>query len=103
MHANKVYNLEVRKKYNSLELNKNIYKFLFINILNNNSISNKHVFRYLLNSKKFFLKISKVKIKNKCVITGRNNSVEKKMSLSRLQLRSMISFGLLPGFKKSIW
>ena len=44
---------------------------------------------------------SSVKIKNRCLITGRSKSVLKNIHISRLMFRKMVSEGNLPGIKKS--
>lgn len=103
MKAIKIKNLKQRKGFEKQELNSQIKKFIYINILRA-SLKNRRVFLYLLNSARTELKqFSKSKIKNTCVLSGRNRSIHKKLSFSRIKLREMISFGLLPGYKKSVW
>jgi small subunit ribosomal protein S14 len=46
---------------------------------------------------------SYVKIRNRCVFTGRARSVYKFFSLTRMQLRTKASFGYFKGFKKASW
>jgi len=43
---------------------------------------------------------SKVRIVNRCVITGRAKSVLRKFWLSRMEFKKLASHGLLPGLKK---
>lgn len=43
---------------------------------------------------------SKVKIVNRCVVTGRAKSVLRDFRLSRMELKNFGSKGLLPGLKK---
>ena len=45
---------------------------------------------------------SKTKITNRCVLTGRKNSI-RHFRISRLMLKKFVHQGLLPGFKKIIW
>lgn len=41
-----------------------------------------------------------VRIKNRCVLTGRGRSIFSSFSLSRLMLRKLARDGLIPGLKK---
>jgi ribosomal protein S14 len=97
-------NIKFRNELARFEINKKINKFIFINLLRTGFKINKRVYSYFLNklNKKNDL-ISKSKIKSVCVLTSRNNSVEKKMSISRIKLREMFSFGIIPGYKKAVW
>jgi small subunit ribosomal protein S14 len=45
----------------------------------------------------------KVRIQNRCVITGRSRSVYKSFKISRLQLKELCSKGLIPGVNRSSW
>jgi small subunit ribosomal protein S14 len=103
MQAKIFKNVSFRNNFKKTEISSRVDKFLFINILNNVNLSKSASFRYLLNSLKTPKGVSKVKLKNTCVLTGRSRSVDKRMSLSRIQLRNMISFGIIPGYKKAVW
>ena len=46
---------------------------------------------------------SVVKIRNRCIISGRPRSVNRQYKLSRIVLREYISKGLLMGVKKKSW
>jgi len=46
---------------------------------------------------------SKVRLSNRCLITGRTHSVLKSFRISRIKLRELISIGLINGTKKSSW
>jgi small subunit ribosomal protein S14 len=46
---------------------------------------------------------SKVRYKNRCALTGRPRSYYRKFGISRIMLREMASWGLIPGVKKSSW
>ena len=46
---------------------------------------------------------SKVRIKHRCDLTGRSRSVYRKFRLSRIALRDMANFGLIPGMTKASW
>jgi small subunit ribosomal protein S14 len=46
---------------------------------------------------------SKVRIRNRCELTGRPRGYYRRFNLSRITLRELASFGMLPGVKKSSW
>ncbi|MEO1193078.1 MAG: 30S ribosomal protein S14 [Pseudomonadota bacterium] len=46
---------------------------------------------------------SKVRIRNRCVVSGRPRGYYRKFALSRIALRELASQGLIPGVTKSSW
>jgi small subunit ribosomal protein S14 len=46
---------------------------------------------------------AKVRIRNRCEITGRPRAYYRKMKMSRIALRDLGSKGLIPGLVKSSW
>ncbi|MFA4086088.1 MAG: 30S ribosomal protein S14 [Paramuribaculum intestinale] len=46
---------------------------------------------------------SKVRMHNRCSITGRPKGYMRQFGLSRIQFREMASQGLIPGVKKASW
>jgi small subunit ribosomal protein S14 len=46
---------------------------------------------------------SRVRIRNRCEITGRPRAVYRKFKLSRIALRDLASTGQIPGMVKSSW
>ena len=46
---------------------------------------------------------SKVRIKNRCSLTGRPRAYHGYFGMSRLMLRELALAGLIPGLKKSSW
>ena len=46
---------------------------------------------------------SKIRIRNRCEITGRPHGVYRKLRISRIALREMASSGKIPGMTKSSW
>jgi len=46
---------------------------------------------------------SKVRLTNRCLVTGRTHSVLKSFRISRIKLRELASIGLINGTKKSSW
>ena len=46
---------------------------------------------------------AKVRVMNRCQITGRPHGVYRKLKISRIALRDMASAGKIPGITKSSW
>ena len=46
---------------------------------------------------------AKVRIRNRCAITGRPRGYYRKFDMSRIALRELASNGMLPGVTKSSW
>ena len=100
MKSNRVKNLKLRTLFFSRENPKKIYKMLQTNLYNNTFLTNNLNLFPILSIKKNL--VSKT-IKNRCVLSGCNNSVEKKYSISRMELRRLMRFGIIPGYNKSVW
>ena len=46
---------------------------------------------------------SKIRVKNRCEITGRSHGVYRKLKISRIALRQLTLEGKIPGMIKSSW
>jgi len=46
---------------------------------------------------------SRVRLHNRCKITGRPKGYMRQFGISRIQFREMVSQGLIPGVKKASW
>jgi len=46
---------------------------------------------------------AKIRIRNRCEITGRPHGVYRKLKISRIALRQLASVGKIPGMTKSSW
>ena len=46
---------------------------------------------------------AKIRIRNRCEITGRPHGVYRKLRISRIALRELASTGKIPGMTKSSW
>jgi len=46
---------------------------------------------------------SEVRIRNRCMLTGRPRAVYRKFKISRIALRELASVGMIPGMVKSSW
>ena len=46
---------------------------------------------------------SKIRIRNRCEVTGRPRAVYRKLGMSRIALRELGNSGVIPGLVKSSW
>ena len=46
---------------------------------------------------------AKIRIRNRCEVTGRSRGYYRKLRMSRIALRELASQGLIPGMVKSSW
>ena len=46
---------------------------------------------------------SKIRVRNRCEVSGRPHGVYRKLRISRIALRDMASSGKIPGMTKSSW
>ena len=46
---------------------------------------------------------AKIRIRNRCEVTGRPRAYYRKLKMSRIALRELGNFGLVPGLVKSSW
>ena len=97
---------DVKKRFlfSKLELKKTVSRFLFINILNDVNLNydyKKKILLFLI--KNINIKESKVKIVRRCVLTNRSRVSHRILAVSRIKLKEMLKFGVVPGCKKAIW
>lgn len=86
----------IRKKVKQEELKKILLKTVSTKMLN----EKKHIkCSFIFNYKR----VSKVKIRRRCVLTNRSRGVLTSYNLSRTKLRELLHIGILPGYKKSVW
>lgn len=102
----KIKDLKHRKKYHKFEKKHLIDTFLFKNIMSkihsqnvNSSLKKKIIFKCF---KKKHLRI-KNRNTRRCVYTNRSRGVLRSFKMSRLVLRELMSFGIVPGYKKAAW
>tara|TARA_B100000212_G_scaffold221657_1_gene167937 strand:- start:141 stop:446 length:306 start_codon:yes stop_codon:yes gene_type:complete len=72
-------------------------------IINNKKIDLSERFAAQLKLNKLPKNSSKIRIRNRCEITGRPHGVYRKLKISRIALREMASSGKIPGIIKSSW
>jgi ribosomal protein S14 len=107
--------LFIKKSSNKIVLNipKIIFSFDFIlklkKYLNNNIIrikkldSSNNNLVYYTNIQKESGKISYIRTKNRCILTGRSHGIHRLFKLSRIKLRELASHGMILGITKSSW
>jgi len=105
MLSSKSKDLKSRQLLLQVEKQKLLYKFLLVNLMNTPSYTKlKSLFFY-----KYFKKFNGIKYKistrvlNKCILSNRNRKTFSKFKLSRLASKDLLSFGLIPGYKKAVW
>lgn len=92
-------NIKQRYLFKNLEKNRLILKILLKNL------NIKTNLRWKIQQKIIFFnqQSSITRIKNICILTGRSRSIYRLFKISRIQLRKLISEGLLPGTSKYSW
>ena len=108
MLFSKVKDIKLRNKFLKTEFKIKVNKYIFINLLTKfKSLKKKKrvlLFKslYLSDFKRHF-STSKVKLIKRCIIQNRSRNVSRSHRMSRLIFRDLISFGLIPGYKKAVW
>ena len=75
----------------------------FKDIVNNRKLPLEERFTAQLKLAKLPKNSSKIRIRNRCEITGRPHGVYRKLKISRIALRELASSGKIPGMTKSSW
>lgn len=104
MLSKKIKDIRIREKYFRRELNRDVTKFLFINILNTQKIQKnqkKKLIPYF--TSRLDKKISKVKVQRRCVLVNRARVSHRAFGVSRIVLRDMLKSGVIPGYTKAVW
>ena len=72
-------------------------------IIMNKKISLQERFQAQLKLSKLPKNSSKIRVRNRCEITGRPHGVYRKLKISRIALRKLTLEGKIPGMIKSSW
>ena len=72
-------------------------------IVMNRKISLEERFKAQMKLSKLPRNSSKIRVRNRCEITGRSNGVYRKLKISRIILRQLSLQGKIPGMIKSSW
>ena len=75
----------------------------FKDIVNNRKLPLEERFKAQLKLAKLPKNSSKIRIRNRCEITGRPHGFYRKLKISRIALRELASSGKIPGMTKSSW
>ena len=105
MLSSKIKDLKLRKLFLKVEKKKKIYTFLFLNLLSRKSVnkSRQLITLSLLKLQSKLNRVSKVRLTNRCILSNRTRGVNKRYGLSRIMMRDLIQFGIIPGYKKAVW
>lgn len=100
----KVKDKKHRESFSRLEKKKLLNKFILIHLLSRHTELHKKeinlaVLKNVLNEKYN----SKVRINRRCVMNNRNRGVLRNFGISRMCLKELLSFGLVPGYSKAVW
>ena len=85
-------NIKYAKKRNELK-----------KIVMNKKLSLEERFKAQMKLSKLPKNSSKIRVKNRCEITGRSHGVYRKLRISRITLRQLSLAGKVPGMIKSCW
>ena len=75
----------------------------FKDIVNNRKLPIEERYKAQLKLAKLPKNSSKIRIRNRCEITGRPHGFYRKLKISRIALRELASSGKIPGMTKSSW
>ena len=72
-------------------------------IINNKKLPLEERFKAQLKLAKIPRNSARIRIRNRCEISGRPHGVYRKLKISRIALRDLASKGIIPGMTKSSW
>ena len=72
-------------------------------IINNKKLELAERFEAQLKLNKLPKNSAKIRVRNRCEVSGRPHGVYRKLRISRIALRDMASAGKIPGITKSSW
>ncbi len=99
----KIKDQKNRFKFYNLEIKNIIHKFTHIHALNSSLVKNrKNIIFKFLSLKSVHFK-HKNRIVRRCKITNRGRGTFQHFHISRVLLRELMSFGIVPGYKKAVW
>ena len=96
VHFSLKYRIKLAKKY----ANK---RAALKKIIKNKKLELSERFAAQLKLNKLPKNSSKIRIRNRCEVSGRPHGVYRKLKISRIALRDMASSGKIPGITKSSW
>ena len=72
-------------------------------IINNKKLELSERFEAQLKLNKLPKNSAKIRVRNRCEVSGRPHGVYRKLKISRIALRQLASSGKIPGMTKSSW
>ena len=99
MTTRKQRDLKRRKQYSLNELK----RFQLKTLIQNLTLSKKSRYLFSLELNKMNRNSSRIRVKNRCVVTARSHSVLRFCRLSRIKFRELATQGLLMGIRKASW
>lgn len=106
MLSTKIRDIKTRDSFYRVEKLKKIKKFLFVNFLNDKKQTTYSrgygLMLFFKKKQKLKLKTS-VRISNNCIFNNRSKSVLRPYGISRILMRDLMHFGVLPGYSKAVW
>lgn len=96
----KIKDKKIRERYIKEEYKILSEKFIFLNLLHNKFLNHKLFFSLYEHKRKY---TKKSKIIQLCLLTNRSRSINKNLGYSRVILRNLFQFGIIPGYKKAVW
>ena len=102
----KIRDIKTRSSFYRVEKLKKVKKFLFINFLNNNKLNPLYrncLLISLLKKKQKLKHKTRVKMSNRCVLNNRSKGVLRPYGISRILIRDLMQFGVIPGYSKAVW
>jgi len=106
MLSAKIKDIKIRNSFKKIEKIRQVKKFLFTNLLNQSlkkDVEKKDFVISFLKSKTNIALKSKVRTTNRCVINNRSRGTIRPYGISRILLRDLMQFGVLPGYSKAVW
>ena len=73
-------------------------------LIKKNSFKLQHKIKFLIIKKLQRINlVSKTKIVRRCILTNRGRSSTRPFNISRMVLRELLQFSILPGYQKAVW
>lgn len=108
MISSQIKDKKIRLSFNKIEKLKRIKKFIFTNILSRSTVDSsiflnrELLFHFFKQQQKMKMK-NRTRIVNRCVLNNRSRGVFRPFGVSRIILRNLMQFGVLPGYSKAVW
>jgi small subunit ribosomal protein S14 len=95
----------IQRNLKRIKLSKKYFnkRKLLKEIVNNRKLPLEERFNAQLKLSKLPRNSAKIRIRNRCEITGRPHGVYRKLRISRIALRELALSGKIPGMTKSSW